>query len=378
MNSLPFLDLDAATQLYLPHEPTRARAQHRFAFRAQNGEEMQLLARLCEVGAPSDDGYRSYCVVLRPEEAEAERVFHTDSLYHGGGNGRNSARMTRAQAGDFSWKEFELSWADVRHYRGSSRCWSVNSDAGTLLWSRDAVGNGWLIEAPNTGAAAFELWNGEYFVWEGANGRGCGAAHEMSWLRQNDREFGAEMRAYWDDPQHEVHFFLDWGRTGDAQRQRIAFECRNGAWPELRQIAALALTIRLASLPTPAPDYAHWYFAEPRIIRVTAFALEDDFALALWRQALVKIFEPVNFCGTGVRVGEIATPLREYIREDALSLVGASPMSMHELLEAHLQLRNWARHNFSPENARILMDILREFNDDDAQALRESLRGENR
>ena len=379
MNQLPFLDLDAATQLYLPHAPARARAQHRLVYRAPDGEEVPLLARLCAFIHPEVEAEDRafHCVVLRPENAQADRISVVGNFDHRLGTREICNWMTPQQARRFDWALFAIAFNDAVLEPDLGRMWSVAYRDHRLLLQVDFGGNGRIVGRVSArGSLAGSYYAQGNFCWtcDGFTGEGDNASRVTRWLQTSGAEFDGWVRALWNDPGHEVHFALSWEDKTDAERAAIAFECGNGSWEQLREIAAVVLRGRLGQLQNEIEASCTWDFAAYSSIVVLGIeSLHNDGALFLWRTALTHFFRTPNFGGEGVRIDSLPLCLWTYASHHQMGAIEVSAPTMHEIMEANLQLQAWTRAHFSAANARILMNSLAKFSEAEARHLCASL-----
>lgn len=382
MNELPFLDLDAATQLYLPHATAHAHADYRFVYRAPNGNSEPLLARLCPFWRDKTGDHAAYFPVLRPESAEPERVFTVcnlrycidqGALYPGAA----PPMLTPQQAAHWDWAMFEAEFVVRCSTRELARFWRVEHQGQTQLYrclsghalERLRVPTARGARSVSAGQSASCRWN--------TKPEGASELDGLHWLRTSTAQFEGEMRAMWDDPQHEVHYSLRWTAKTEAEKDAVAFECHRGDWAQLRGIAKWVAQLRLSYHASGSSEAFEWNLAgESGAGRypVSFGSLGGDGALLLWRRALTRAFDTPNFNAKGVRLGHIPLCVEGHIVGHESSFVEVNTPSAHELLEATLQLQTWARQNFSPANARILMDCLRDFDESQARRFTDSLR----
>ncbi len=375
MNDLPFLDLDAATQLYLPHATVSARAEHRFVYRAPNGDEEIALARLCQVNR-SDESW-SHCVILRPERAEVARIFAADAPLRHMKSRDSRGRLVPIQPAQWNWNLFAEVFQEHHRTMGVSRFWSVQDEVHTRLFRCFADGKAIIVGAAFAGEERVRSSRQDSFRWR-CNGTWASRTDRPSRFSQiTDPEFKAFMLDMWDDPQHEVHYALDWQQKTEAEKHAIAFECRNGTWPQLRAIAALVLQVRLSRETNLEDELYEWNFTDYGRIAVRNLpSLDGDQSLLLWRQALTHAFDTPNFSAVGTRIDSLPRCLWIYADSQDDRIVEVGLLSAHELMEANLKLQAWARQHFTEQNARILMASLSKYSPVEAHQFLESLKSQ--
>ena len=373
---LPFLNLDAATSLYLPLEPIEARAHYRFAFRLPNGDEEWLLARLCVVFTSGRN--RRYAVVLQPENAEEKRLFVIYDFSYRSGSKEIESWMTPATARRFHWKLFEQAFNEKKGIYVISRFCSIKEAEITTLLEIGFYTGANVVGFFDNKGGRIQLFDEEGFRWRNA---GCGNSIEeviLNFLRIKNTNFRRKIRRLWNDQNSDLQYTLSWINLSVAKRNSIALECGTGNWEGLREIAALVLQIRIAHLKQITASTYNWHFVGVgRIDVYGASELEDDDSLFLWRYALTHAFRTPNVGGEGVKNNLLPSRLTSYIIQNEQSEIEVTPPSMHEILEATLKLETWTRANFSPEHAQILMDSLKRFSEDEAQKLYDSLAESN-
>ena len=350
-SQLPFLDLDSATALALPLADTKARAQHRFCFRLPNGEEEWLLARLCAI-QPDHAGKRlQHCVVLRPENAEATRVFVAENLWYRAGRRELHDWMTPAQAERWKWELFEQSFNDNDYVRRLARLWSMEKSGQTTLLKFGADGGGEILSWEQSQAS-----DGERFNWQRHRWRVSHEVADLRFLRTKNANFRRQIRARWNDPKGEVRYALRWSRLSEPEKSAIAFACERGTWAQLREIARLVLTVRIGM---GAHNLCTWNLAAYGEVAVVGDdELFDDGALFAWRHILTETFGAFGVDGAGVKIDALPLCLWTYISDDDRTRVEVAPPTMHEIMQAQLKLRDWTNAHFAPDQTARLLDIL--------------------
>lgn len=364
MPELPFLNLDAATALALPLAQVEARAQFRFAFRSNEGEEEWLLARLCVVEETWNDRYY-YCVVMC-SEAEAERIFVADdwrfhfSIYRG-----SKPPLTPAEAEVFDWESVARAYREHKYSRQLSRYWKTETEDQTILFKIDTDGYGALIPheewEDRTGLFTRILWKARNRFVE-VSGR------DLRFLKTSNADFCATLEDLWRTSDGEFQFARRWLDLDEFARDELAFACDNGDWEELRRVAEWVFKIRISREKLGDESGAIWHFAAYGDVEVENFpTLHDDGALRMWREVLTTVFGTRHVDGRGVKYGELPECLLNYFDEHERSFVGTEPSSMHELLEVRLKLRDWANAHLPAQIARILLDSLEHFDEYEAR-----------
>ncbi len=367
---LPFLNLDTATSLYLPLEPIEARAHYRFAFRLANGDEEWLLARLCVVEPDNQQNCFNHVVVLRPENAEEDRIFVAENLWYKVGRREIENWMTLAAAKKFKWDLFEQSFNDNNYQRLLFRCWFKKEFGKITLLELGANGwgkiNGFVSDSGNSIHGSEH----ESFIWkEGVRGENHGVT-DLKFLRVKDANFKRKARSLWNDENSQIRYAIRWMHLTEVERNAIAFETRNGNWQELKEIAASVLQLRVANIKRLSVSEYEWDFVDYGYISVEgAPQLKNDDALFLWRFAITHAFGTLNIGAEGVKIDSLPLPLWSYISDyDSHEKdIKITTPSMHEILEAKLKLDAWTKAHFTSENAQILMDSLKSFSEEDAQ-----------
>ena len=138
---MDFLNADAPLRAYLPPESWEGEAQFRFVFRLDNDEE-PLLARLAMVQPDVNARRFMHCVLLRPENAEPERIFVADNLWYRSGRKEINSWMTPRAAKRFNWDLFETSFNDNDYTRGLLRFWFGRQTGSKTLLEFGADGWG--------------------------------------------------------------------------------------------------------------------------------------------------------------------------------------------------------------------------------------------
>ena len=138
-------------------------------------------------------------------------------------------------------------------------------------------------------------------------------------------------------------------QLNDEQQCALAFECERGSWAQLREVARWVLTVYASRQKTPADNY-RWDFTSYGFISINGVFLrgEDEQNLLAWRAALTGSFGTSNVGAEGVKIDSLPLCLWSYINNHELRNVEVAPPSMHEAMEAQLQLRDWAHAHFAP------------------------------
>ena len=366
MNALPFVELDAATQLYFPREPARARAQHRFIYRDANGDEEMLLARLCVFKRAEGDGRGIHFVVLKPENAEDARLFINHSQR---GWSRTPVAGRGAQQPTWDWELFAQKFNAPHDSPALARCTLLGDDQQFFV--RCHNGKEGQISGPLTRANSADLFRGTHFRWS----QQCDSKPtSMQWLRTPVLLVREQLERAWNQPQHEIHYAAQWNQKDETARAAIAFECDNGSWSQLRQVALNVTRLLLFHRYKPGTVHNLDIFncshrtPSPPLGEVSEF----EAVLLIYRQALAQVFLPRYFNRTGIET-DLPSCLELYIRNHAWSRIKVGVPTMHELIEANLQLQTWTRQNFSPEQADVLMSSLAQYSQPEAQQFRDSL-----
>ena len=353
---LPFLNLDAATALALPLAPVQARAEFRFCFQLPDGDATWLLARLCAIG-PDEAGKRfQYCVVLRPENAETNRIFVAENLWYRAGRRQLSDWMTPAQATRWKWDLFEQSFNDNDYVRQLARfCFFKEGDHKVLL-KFGADGWGAICESSSEDKGVHES---ERFIWQRPR---RGVSHEVDdarSLRVRQSNFRRHVRALWKDVNGPIQTARRWMQLTEEQRQTVAFQCERGNWAQLREVASWVLMVYAMRSNHKDGNYS-WNFTDYGYITVNKSFLkgEDEEILLSWRAALTESFGAHNVGAEGVKIDSLPLCLWSYIGNDELSIIEVVPPTMHEAIEALLKLRDWANAHCAPDEAARLLEIL--------------------
>ena len=353
---LPFLNLDAATALALPLAPVQARAEFRFCFQLPDGDATWLLARLCIV-QPDESGKRlQHCVVLRPENAESNRVFVAGNLWYRAGRRQLDEWMTPAQAKRWKWDLFEQSFNDNDYTRQLARFCKVKENQQTILLKFEADGWGAICESSSEDKGGHESGR---FIWQHPR---RGVSHEVTderFLRVKHSNFRRRIRALWNDANGPVQTARRWMKLTDEQRQTVAFQCERGNWAQLREVASWVLMVYAMRANFKGDSYS-WNFTDYGYITVNGDFLEgkEEEILLSWRAALTESFGAHNVGAEGVKIDSLPLCLWSYIGDDELSMIEVAPPTMHEVMEAGLKLREWANAHCASDEAARLLEIL--------------------
>lgn len=336
--------------------PRSRRAQFRFAFGLPDGDEEWLLARLCPV-EPDCAGERfHHCMVLRPENAEPSRVFVAENLWYRAGRRALDSWMTPAQAKRWKWDLFEQSFNDNDYTRGLARFWAPAKREGAQLLRFGADGWGAVSDRPGGDGWWRET---ERFIWQHKRFALAHEAADLKFLRASTASFRRKARALWREQDGPIQTTLRWMRLSDAEKNARAFECERGSWAQLREVAAWVLILRIARLKRRPEAGCVWDFVSYGWIRVSdAPALDDDAALFAWRDALTQAFGARGVDGAGVKIDSLPLCVWSYIDDHDQAHIEIAPPSMHEILEAQIQLRDWTRQHFALNEAARLLDCL--------------------
>ena len=338
----------------LPLAPRKARAQFRLCFATPDGDRLWILARLCAV-TPDRAGQRfQHCVVLRPEDAESSRVFVAENLWYRAGRRELNAWMTPAQAQRWKWDLFEQSFNDNHYVRRMARFWRARELGQTIL-KIGADGWGAVYQAASSGQDATET---ERFIWRSQTRGVSHEAADMRFLRVTNRNFRRHIRARWQDGNGQIQYALRWAQLSESEKDAVSFGCDNGTWAQLRAVAAWVLTIRVAQQKR-RPESCAWKISDYGWITVQDNAeLTGDEALLTWRGALTQAFGAHGVDIAGVKIDSLPLCLWSYIDDHEQCLIEILAPTMHETMEAQLQLCDWTNRHFAPDEAARLLALL--------------------
>ncbi len=358
---LPYVNLDVATARALPLAPVEARAQFRFCFRLPDGDEEWLLARLCAIqNYPS--GQSRYGIVLRPENAESDRVFFCESAMY---RSSLTATMRPDEAEDYDWDEFARQWnaagANISH--SLTRYEIVEAEGirtNVQFW---ANGTAEVVGVFRMDVGGEQMKEG--FNWDDGCPQVNGSFASMNMLRTSHVLFRQQIWNQWVAPKAQLKDAVLWAQFDESQRNAFIYRCENGSWAQLRELASSVLRVRIHSQQTQIEARYLWNLVDPgSVIEIGArqsnlSALSDDPALPIWRAALVKQFEPVNILRNESEDQSLPRYSYLYLAHHQQASIEVAAPTMHETLEAQLQLRDWAHAHFAPAEAARLLDILR-------------------
>ncbi len=229
-------------------------------------------------------------------------------------------------------------------------------------------------EAARYGAKIYPDGTGEWFY------RTQDKKGNLGFLSQSPFRFGDEQTALeflklpqaefldlcaqqWDSPASELRASYEFDRLSLAERDAQVLSCENGDGDELRRLVDL-----LAHLIWTERVEAQLQF-EGEFENVIGLDLqtgdllycrEDQIRARLnrlqraWRKAILRVVAPVY-------IGQAVLPMHieHWLKQGRVSLrVLVQSPTHHELLEAQLQLRDWARENLSPAEQNEL-ELLR-------------------
>ncbi len=357
------LNADAALRAYLPPESWNGEAQHRFIFRTEDGDEEALLARLVAVQSDEYGKEFDHCVVLRPECAEVSRIFIAANFRYYIAGKRIESWMTPRKARLFNWSLFEQGFNEDKYNHNISRFVLVKEQERDVVLNIVASGWGHVLVYDVQIERAVESLDSQAFRWRyNANSSHSDPDSDLQFLRQTNISFQHHMAACWNDVDNEMRIASHWQVLEPIKRDLLAFKCRNGIWDDLLSVATLALRVQLSRLPLCPTLVCRWNFVEPGIdVRDDRrFQIRDSNfreSLFQWRTAITQVFETENVNAQGRVFSESPVCISSHIASSELRWVWVEPFSQHELLEAHLKLREWALEHFPPEEAERLLAL---------------------
>ncbi len=351
---LPALNLDAATALALPLADVEARAQFRFCFRLPSGDEEWLLARLCVIEPDAGTRHLYYCVVLRPENAQDNRILITYDLEFRSGRRKLDYRMTPAQGEIFKWDLFEQGFNDKEYAIMLARFWTTEENGNTTLLKFWAGDLGVIMGQKHSLVAPSSI---EHFRWK--RRRMEPEIAKLQILRTTNLNFRRQIRALLNNEESEMRIALRWVNLSEREKDEIAFACESGSWAQLREVAAWVLTVRLAHQKRRCEQTSVWRLAAYESIEVRNNpGLDGDEALAFWHIALAEAFGARGLSISGMKIESMPHGLWGYIDSNQQSKISVAPPTMHEAMEAQLKLRDWADENCAPDEAARLLALL--------------------
>ena len=168
------------------------------------------------------------------------------------------------------------------------------------------------------------------FDWE----KTAGENQFWDWKEVNFRHFA---KNFWPNLKNsDLRFAYDWQFLSYEQKNAFAFRCENGDWDEMQRVFSLVLQVAAGLLNIKASEYdgvIFWQFdrSEPRFNEAQIQFLKR------WQKAVFAFFRPEFVLKFHVCVRHWRDKSMEY------SIVSSSIPSAHEVMEAQLKLREWAR-----------------------------------